>query len=33
MGLLPDPTIVKDIDILVSESTYGSRELESVRHA
>ncbi|SIO65686.1 metallo-beta-lactamase family protein [Singulisphaera sp. GP187] len=28
MGLLPDPTIVKDIDILVSESTYGNRELE-----
>jgi metallo-beta-lactamase family protein len=29
MGLLPDPTIIKDIDILVSESTYGNRELES----
>ncbi len=29
MGLLPDPTVVKDIDILVSESTYGNRELES----
>jgi metallo-beta-lactamase family protein len=29
MGLLPDPTIVKGIDILVSESTYGNRELES----
>ena len=28
MGLLPDPTIVKEIDILVSESTYGNRELE-----
>ena len=28
MGLLPDPTIVKKIDILVSESTYGNRELE-----
>ena len=28
MGLLPDPTIVKGIDILVSESTYGNRELE-----
>jgi metallo-beta-lactamase family protein len=28
MGLLPDPTIVRDIDILVSESTYGNRELE-----
>jgi metallo-beta-lactamase family protein len=29
MGLQPDPAIVKDIDILVSESTYGARELES----
>jgi metallo-beta-lactamase family protein len=29
MGLLPDPTVVKDIDILVSESTYGNRELDS----
>jgi metallo-beta-lactamase family protein len=28
MGLLPDPTVVKDIDVLVSESTYGNRELE-----
>jgi metallo-beta-lactamase family protein len=28
MGLLPDPTIVRDIDILVSESTYGNRELD-----
>jgi len=28
MGLLPDPTPVKDVDILVSESTYGNRELE-----
>ncbi len=28
MGLLPDPTIVKDIDILVSESTYGGKDLE-----
>ncbi|AMV36252.1 MBL fold metallo-hydrolase [Planctomyces sp. SH-PL62] len=27
-GLLPDPTIVKDVDILVSESTYGDKELE-----
>ena len=27
MGLLPDPTIVKDIDILVSECTYGAKEL------
>jgi metallo-beta-lactamase family protein len=26
--LLPDPTIIRDIDILVSESTYGNRELE-----
>jgi len=29
MGMLPDPTIVKNIDILVSESTYGNRELET----
>ncbi len=29
MGLLPDPTVVKDIDILVTESTYGNRELDS----
>jgi metallo-beta-lactamase family protein len=29
MGLLPDPTVVRDIDILVSESTYGNRELDS----
>jgi metallo-beta-lactamase family protein len=29
MGLLPDPTGVQKIDILVSESTYGARELES----
>lgn len=28
MGLLPDPTIIKDIDILVTESTYGNRELD-----
>jgi metallo-beta-lactamase family protein len=28
MGLLPDPTIVKDIDVLVAESTYGNRLLE-----
>src|SRR4051794_37908353 len=27
-SLLPDPAIVKNIDILVSESTYGNRELE-----
>jgi len=29
MGLLPDPTVVKDIDILVTECTYGNRELDS----
>lgn len=29
MGLLPDPTVVKGIDILVTESTYGNRELDS----
>ena len=28
MGLLPDPATIKDIDILVSESTYGNRELD-----
>jgi metallo-beta-lactamase family protein len=28
MGLLPDPAIVKDIDILVTESTYGNKELD-----
>jgi metallo-beta-lactamase family protein len=28
-SLLPDPTVVKDVDILVSESTYGNRELDS----
>src|SRR5207302_68962 len=28
MELLPDPTIVKGIDILVTESTYGNRELD-----
>jgi metallo-beta-lactamase family protein len=27
--LLPDPTTIQDIDILVSESTYGNRELDS----
>jgi metallo-beta-lactamase family protein len=27
--LLPDPTIIRDIDILVAESTYGNRELDS----
>jgi len=27
-GLLPDPTIVKDVDVLVSESTYGDKELD-----
>jgi len=26
--LLPDPTVIQNIDILVSESTYGSRELD-----
>ncbi|CAN5915393.1 MBL fold metallo-hydrolase [soil metagenome] len=29
MGMLPDPTIVKNIDILVSESTYGGKELDA----
>jgi metallo-beta-lactamase family protein len=29
MGLLPDPTIITGIDILVSESTYGGKELDS----
>ena len=29
MGLLPDPVVIKDIDILVTESTYGNRELDS----
>ena len=29
MGLLQDPTIVRGIDILVSESTYGNKQLES----
>ncbi len=29
MGLLPDPTPVKNIDILVTETTYGNRELDS----
>lgn len=28
-GLLPDPAIVKDIDILISETTYGGKRLES----
>lgn len=28
VALLPDPTIVKDIDVLVSESTYGNKELD-----
>ena len=27
-GLLPDPAILRDIDILVTESTYGGKELE-----
>ena len=26
--LLPDPAVVRDVDILVSESTYGNRELD-----
>jgi metallo-beta-lactamase family protein len=29
MGLLPDPTTIQNIDILVSESTYGNRELDT----
>jgi metallo-beta-lactamase family protein len=29
MGLLPNPTIVTGIDVLVTESTYGNRELDS----
>ncbi len=29
MGLLPDPTPVQNIDVLVSESTYGSKTLDS----
>jgi len=28
MGLLPDPTPIQNIDILVSESTYGNKELD-----
>lgn len=28
MGLLPNPTTIQDIDVLVTESTYGGRELE-----
>jgi len=28
MGLLPDPTPIQNIDILVSESTYGAKELD-----
>ena len=28
-GLHPDPTIVKNIDVLVTETTYGARELDS----
>ena len=28
MGLLPNPTPIRNIDILVSESTYGAKELE-----
>ena len=29
MGLLPNPTTVRDVDVLVTESTYGHKELES----
>ena len=29
MGLLPNPKTVQDIDVLVTESTYGGKELES----
>lgn len=29
MGLLPDPEPVRDIDILISESTYGNKTLDS----
>ncbi len=28
MGLLPDPSAVQDIDVLISESTYGAKELD-----
>jgi metallo-beta-lactamase family protein len=28
MGLLPDPDVVKGIDVLISESTYGGKELD-----
>ncbi len=28
MGLLPNPEVVKGIDVLISESTYGGKELE-----
>jgi metallo-beta-lactamase family protein len=28
MGLLPDPKTIRDIDVLVTESTYGNKELE-----
>lgn len=28
MGMLHNPTVVKDIDVLVSESTYGAKELD-----
>jgi len=27
-GLLPDPTVVRDIDVLISESTYGNKEID-----
>lgn len=29
MGLLPDPTVVQGMDVLISETTYGGRVLES----
>jgi metallo-beta-lactamase family protein len=28
MGMLPDPTVVTGIDVLVSESTYGNKQLD-----
>lgn len=28
MGLLPDPSVIRDIDVLLSESTYGGKVLE-----
>ena len=29
MGMLPNPSVVRDIDVLVSESTYGAKELDA----